>query len=122
MSARDEIGTMSPEKIKDYAASTGKIAAAVESMLRQDGWQIFMALYQRTKNEIKEKNDYPSLEDFKADRRAIDIVEGVLDTFRGYMQDAADAGTLLAGLSPEETPTDRGIMLIEAAEGVSLEG
>ena len=122
MSAREEIGTMSPEKIKDYAISTGKIAAAVESMLRQDGWQIFMALYNRTKNEIKEKNDYASLEDFKADRKALDIVEGVLDVFKGYISDASDAATLLAGLSPEESPTDRGIMLIEQAEGGTVEG
>lgn len=122
MAARDEIGTMSPEKIKDYAASTGKIAAAVESLIRQDGWQIFMALYARRKQEIRDKDDYPSLEAFKADRQAIDIVEGILDTFKGYIQDAGDAATLLAGLSPDENPKDRGIMLIEASEGGSIEG
>jgi len=122
MSARDEIGTMSPEKIKEYAAATGRIAAAVESLTRQDGWQIFLLLYARKKQEIKEKSDYPSLEAFKADRAAIDIVESILDQFKGYTQDATDAATLLSGLSPEDEPKDRGIMLIEAAEGGNIEG
>lgn len=117
-----QIGDLDPERIKDYAAATGKIAQAVESLTRHDGWLIFMALYQREKNRIKEQSNYSTLEDFKADRRAIEIVEAILDEFQGYISDAQGAGDMLAGLSPETAGKDRGIMLIEAAEGGTIEG
>lgn len=123
MAAGERIGAMSTEQIKEYAANTGKISSSVESMLKHDGWAIFMALYERRKSDIKDKSDYASFEDFKADRAAIDIVDSILETFKGYIQDAQDAATMLSGLSPEDTPKDRGIMLIEATEGgTSLEG
>lgn len=118
----DEPGTIDPEKVKDYAAATGKISSAVDSMVRSDGWQIFMALFEREKKAIKDKDDYPSLQDFKADREAIAIVERILDTYQGYIQDAKDAADMMAMMSTEESPTERGIMLIEAAEGAMLEG
>lgn len=116
------MGAMSAEKIKDYAASTGKISSAVESLMKQDGWQIFLALYEREKQRIREKDDYPSLEAFKGDRAAIEIVESILDTFKGFMQDASEAAILLKDLSTDDLPKDRGIMLIEATEGATMEG
>lgn len=122
MEARDEMGAMSVEKIKDYAASTGKISSAVESLMKQDGWQIFIALYEREKQRIKEKDDYATLEAFKGDRAAIEIVEAILDTFKGFMQDASEAAILLKDLSTDDLPKDRGIMLIEATEGATMEG
>ena len=117
----DELGGMNAEQLKVYAANADKIAVAIEALMKQDGWMIFMALYERRKQEIQEKDDYPSLEDFKADRRALDIVEGIIDSFKGYIQDATEAANTLAGLT-SEPPKDRGIMLIEHMEGGTVEG
>lgn len=124
MGVRDEFTGASPDKKNEHQA-TIKIASAVESMLKQDGWKIFMALYDREKKRIRAKDDYASLEDFKADRKAIDIVDSVLDTFEGYMEDAKAASLLLNALSAaeEDGGKNRGIMLIEASEGnATLEG
>lgn len=114
--ADEAIGALSPEKIKEYAASTSRIASAIGALVKHDGWIVFMALYERRKKEIRAKDDYASLEEFKADRKAIDIVDGILDTFEGYIKDAGEAAELLQGLSTEP-PVNRGIMLIEQAEG-----
>jgi len=117
-----EPGTVDPEKVKDYAAATGKISSAVSSMVGSDGWLILMALLKREREAIYEKKDYPTIQDFKADREALDIVDRILDTFKGYVEDAKDAAEMLSKLDEQESPTDRGIMLIERAEGAMLEG
>jgi hypothetical protein len=119
--ALEGIGDLSKEQIEEYAASTEKIANAVVSLTRHDGWGIFMALLEREFAAIKEKSDYAKLEDFKADRAAIAIVEDIIETFKGYIEDAESAQTLLAGLA-EEAPQDRGILLIEHQEGAIMEG
>ena len=119
--ALEGIGTLSREQIEEYAASTEKIANAVSSLTRHDGWGIFLALVAREFDTIKEKADYEKLEDFKADRRAIEIVETIIETFKGYIEDAETAQTLLAGLR-DGAPQDRGILLIEQSESAIMEG
>lgn len=113
---------MSEERLKQYTASAGKISSAIQSIIRSDGWMIFLALYKRKKREIMDRDDYATIEEFKADRKAIEIVDGILDEFNGWIEDAEAAAVLLAGLTGEESTPDRGIMLIEAAEGGSMEG
>ena len=112
---------LNAEQIRAYAASTEKIATAVESLVKTDGWHIFLALFEHRKQEIKDRSDYASLEEFHADRQAIDIVDGIISTFEGYVQDAKEAADTLAGIA-DEPPKDRGIMLIEHMEGGTIEG
>lgn len=109
------------EKAKDYAAAAGRIAGAVEALLKHDGWEIFMALYKRECDAIRAREDYDTIEAFRGDREAIRIVDGIIETFKGYVEDAEAAAKALEGLSTDE-PRSRGIMLIEAAEGGSIEG
>lgn len=120
--AETPLGAIDRETAKTYAAATEKISGAVLSMLKTDGWQIFLALYARERDRIKEKKDYVSLEDFKADRAAIDIVDSIVNTFKGYVDDAEDAAKMLAAFGEEDTNSNRGIMLIDAAEGATMEG
>lgn len=118
----DEPAGVSDAQIKEYAENTASLAGIVSQLVQSSGWQIFLALYELRKREIKNKSDYESFEDFKADRRALDIVDGIVQSFEDYQNDAKDAAEALLKLTGEDTPIERGIMLIEHVEGASIEG
>lgn len=98
-------------KAKEYANDMQKVASAVESLQKHDGWKIFLALFVTKKIEIKDREDYDSLEDFRADRRAIGIVEDIIGTFDGYREDATQARTLFDKLADAENQTPTSISL-----------
>lgn len=87
---------------KKYAADTGAIAKAVESLLGSDGWKIFSALFIHKKREIMARDDYETLDAFKGDRKAIDIVEEILTDLKGYIEDAKGAQAILNKLAEED--------------------
>lgn len=120
--AAETLVAIDRQQAAEYAASTTKISAAVVALMKQDGWQIFLATYAREKDLIKEKGDYATLEDFKADRRAIQIVDTIIETFKGYVDDAEAAAETLKRFAEDDLPTDRGIMLLDAQESATLEG
>lgn len=113
------VDIIDPEKIKEYAANSGKIASAIEALKKHDGWQIFLALYKRKKDSILKKREYKhtpeGLIEFGSDRGALDIIDELFDEMDGFVADAEEAAETLAGISPEPEK-DRGIMLIEATE------
>lgn len=102
--------TMSVEEVKNFANDVGKISTAVETMVKSDGWQIFLAHFEKIKEEIKDKSDYDTLQSFKADRTALDIVEEIFEEFKGYISDAKEAADLLTALS-QEKEQPRGIFI-----------
>lgn len=107
------------DKMKHYAANASRVGSAIEALKRHDGWQIFLGLFQRRKREIQDRSDYPDdlqgLAQFKGDRKAVDLIEGIFAEMDGFVEDANSAQEALRGISTEpEKP--RGIMLIEAME------
>lgn len=120
--AADQIVAIDRQQAAEYAAHSEKISAAVVALMKQDGWQIFLTTYAREKDRIKEKDDYATLEDFKADRRAIGIVDTIIETFKGYVEDAEAAAETMRRFAADDLPKDRGIMLLDAQEGATLEG
>ncbi len=121
MSLLEGWAEMTDQKKKDYAVSSSKVASAIEALNRHDGWQIFLALYDRKKNQIKEKRDYATIEELKGDRIALDIVDELLEELLGYIKEAQDATDLLSTLEGEGGAAPRGIMLINEMEGNNIE-
>lgn len=113
--AEEQVPPVSEEKIKEYVENTGALAGAIVSMMKSDGWAVFMALYKREKAAIKEREDYTTIEEFKGDRAAIGIIDGILETFEGYIEEAKEAADLLSS-STDSPKQERGIMLIESVE------
>ena len=95
------------EEAKAYAEDTGRVAEAVTQLEKSEGWKIFLSLFAQKKREIKDREDYPDIHAFKADRAAIGIVEDIIGTFQGYAEDASRAKDLFNKLSDAEgqTPT-----------------
>lgn len=104
---------------KAYANDRGKLGHAIESLLRHDGWKIFVSLYNQRKKGVKDKTDYASIEDFRADRRALEIIDGIIDEMPGFIEDATDAQNLLKKLTEAENQTPISLLLENEDEQAS---
>lgn len=107
----DQGDTMSVEEAANYAADTAKLADVVAALEKSQGWRVFMALFKQREREIKDRSDYASLEDFKADRRAIEIVHDIIGEFSKFSDDATSANDLLTKLTQAETQTPDAMLL-----------
>lgn len=107
---------ISTEKAKEYAANLDSVASACESMMKSEGWGLFMALFEIEKRAIKDTEDYATIEEFRADRGAIKIVEAIIEKMRGYISDAQSAAELFQRLQGKGEDASRGIMMIDAVE------
>jgi hypothetical protein len=104
-----------------YKAAAARLGGAIEALERHDGWQIFLGLFHRRKQEIYSRSDYETLDEFKGDRKAIEIVQGIIEEMMTFKEDAEALTHALSTMNQgEEVP--RGIMLIEAVEGENQEG
>ncbi len=113
----EENGKINLDRLKAYAGDVGKIAREVEALMKSDGWQIFLALWEREKSEIKEKSEYDSLEDFNADRRCIKRFDNIVARFGEYVADASEADILLNKLITKEGQTpNKGVLILDSLE------
>lgn len=115
-----ESGELDLAKIKEYANNASRVGGALEGLFKHEGWQIFLALYWRRKKDIQAKSDYDSLDAFRGDRKALEIIDELIEEMRGFIAEAGEAQAALVGISGEEAPP-RGIMLIEAMEDTNRE-
>lgn len=99
------------DRAKSFSDDAAQIGTAVESLLKHSGWQVFLALFENKKREILKKEDYVSLEDFRADRSALKIVQGIFDLMPTYIEDATEAQLLLKKLTEAENQTPISLML-----------
>lgn len=113
---------MSKEELTAYSGNAARISSAIEHLTKSDGWRIFLELFAKREQEIKDKRDYVSIEAFQSDRTALDIFHSIIDDFEGYVQDAANAASLLAAMA-DEPEKERGILVIEEqGKGGTIEG
>lgn len=103
-------------EVEAYVADTAKVASAVESLMRSEGWRLFTAYYDWRKNQIKERRDYTSLEDFHGDRKALDLVDEIIATLESYIDDASRAVDLLTSLVGTENQTPRSSVALSTGE------
>lgn len=114
----EENGRINTDQLRAYTGNVTKLASVIDSLIKSEGWQVFLALFEKEKKEIKEKEDYSTLEQFNADRKAIKIFENILDRMNGYSTDAKEAGELLTKITTEaegQTP-NKGSLMIDVIE------
>lgn len=93
------------EEIEKYDGGIIDLGRTVESFISHNGWKILMAVFLLKEKEIKDKADYKSLEEFKADRKALKIVQGMIDEFNSYIDDSKEAIIRLNKLKEAESQT-----------------
>lgn len=108
--------TISIEQAQKLAKETEAIGGAVQQMLQSTGWQIFLAIFNLKELEIREKDDYETLEAFRADRKAIAIVHAMFEEFRGYIDGAKDAQANLEKLIEQLGQTPSSTMILGGEE------
>lgn len=93
------------EEIRKFTEDEVALGRTVESFLLHNGFKLFMAIYLTERAEILQKEDYKSLEDFKADRKALKIVQTMLDELESYKDKAESAFDRLTKLEKAESQT-----------------
>lgn len=107
------------EKAKEYALDTGKAGSAIKAMQGSDGWAIFLQLIRDRKAEIYAKEDFPTLDAFRASRDTIKQIEDAISELDDLVEDAGTAATLFNRLSGVEPNPGTAVALStgEAREG-----
>ena len=92
------------EEIIKNAEDKKSRARLVEAMLKSPGWEIFEDILDKKFQKIKDKNDYETIEDFRADRKAVEIVSGIVKELKDIVLEAEEADKILDKLSKGHKP------------------
>ena len=87
--------TNDTEEIIKNAEDKKSRARIVEAMLKSPGWEIFKDILGKKFQEIKDKDDYETIEDFRADRKAVEIVSGIVKELEDIVLEAEEADNIL---------------------------
>ena len=93
------------DDLRKYDEGKVDIGRTVESFISHNGFELLMTIFLTEIATIKNKDDYRSLEDFKADRRAIKLVKNMLDELQSYVEDSEYAITRLKKFKIAESQT-----------------
>lgn len=119
----DQNDNITIDRAKAYASDTSKIAGAIESMIKSDGWELFKAIWAREKRIILEKQDYTTIEEFKGDRKSLEHFDAILEKFEGYIADAVEAGETLKKLIEDNSQTpNKSVLILDSMEEHGREG
>lgn len=109
------------EEANEYAQDTAKAASAIKVMTGSAGWRIFLTLISNKRDEIKEKDDYQTIEAFRSDRTAINILEDIIGELDNLVGDADAAADLFTKLNGADGQTPRSSVSL-ATGGDAVEG
>lgn len=93
------------EDIRKYDEGKINIGRTIQSFVDHKGFELLMAIFATEVAEIKNKDDYKTIEDFKADRKAIKIVRTMLDELQSYIDNSEHAIIRLNKLKEAESQT-----------------
>ncbi len=100
-----ETDNISKEELRKLLESRTALGGKVQDLLKHDGFLILKAVFENFVRDIKNKDNYLSLEDFRADRKAIEIVQGILEELKGFVNDAELAASQVQQLIDSEDST-----------------
>lgn len=92
-------GIINKEELRADAGKQIDRARLAATLLNHAHWKIFLAIFRNKQREIGAKDDYPTLEDFRADRGAIRIVKEMIEELESYVDDSASAEDIIKALN-----------------------
>lgn len=93
------------DDLRKYDEGKVDIGRTVESFISHNGFELLMTIFLSEIAIIKNKDDYKSLEDFKADRKAIKLIQDMFDEFQSYVDDSEHAIIRLKKYKKAESQT-----------------
>lgn len=116
-------GTISREVLQSLSKGAIDLGRTVESLTSHNGWKVFLALCETKRREVLEKEDYATIEDFHADRRALKIIKETIAELESFVEDADSAIDLLKKFeSKAVSQTPESILSVDGEEEVAAEG
>ena len=99
-----EIGNDIP-RLKSILEKKVGIGEKIRQLVDSDGFLILKAIFKNFENDTLAKDDYKTLEEFKAERKALRIVQGMLNNLSSYIGEADQAYSELKKLIEAECST-----------------
>jgi len=81
------------------------LGATVKSLLDSQGFLILKAILHNFKNDVKEKESYQTIHEFRADRKALQIIDGLFGELDALVNNAEQAQAEIQKLIETESPT-----------------
>ena len=100
-----DTSTIDIEKVKKILDNRVALGATVRSFIDHAGFQVLKALFYNFKEDIKNKASYTTIHEFRTDRRAIKLVEGLFIELEGMVNDAEQAASELQKVITTESAT-----------------
>lgn len=93
------------ESLKKALELRGELGEKVRSMLDSPGFKVLQAVFYNFVNDEKERDDFETLEDFRASRKAIKIIQGLFAELDNMVEDSTQAQSQLSKLIEDESLT-----------------
>ena len=81
------------------------LGVSVQETVASGGYQILKAVFHNFIEDVKAKSDYTTLEAFKSDRKAIEIIQGMFSEFEGFVSNADQAVSELKKITEADSST-----------------
>lgn len=98
----DSISTTKYQKLLENKVGLG---TKIKEFLDSEGFLVLRAIFYNFEQDVKNKDAYQSLEDFKADRKALRIVNGLFGELDSMVNNAEQAAAELEKLIATESST-----------------
>lgn len=98
-------------KLKALLAKKIELGDKIRGFVESDGFLIIKAIFKNYENDIRSKDDYKNLKEFQADRKALKIVQGMLNDLVSYIGEADQAFSELQKVIEAESSTPSSLSL-----------
>ena len=95
---------MDKEIILKHNTAELEKARKVEVLLKSDGWKIFKEIYEKKIDEIKEKDNYKTFLDFKAERKAIKVLRNIINELESITNSINEKQKIIEQLVNKKPP------------------
>lgn len=93
------------DEMRKLAEGRLGLAREVESCVESGAWKLFRAVARRREIDVLHRDDYATLEDFRADRAGLKMLKDAMREFESYAEDADEAIELINQLAKAEDQT-----------------
>lgn len=100
-----ESGNIKTDEYRKLLERKASFGAKIQEFINSDGFKILKAVFYNFEQDVKNKTTYTTLEEFKADRKALEIVQGLFGELDSLVNNAEQAQEHINQLIEAESST-----------------
>lgn len=105
MSQQGKSDTIDVREYQALLERKAQVGDQIRQLLGGDGYLVLKAIIYNFKEDVRQKEDYTTLEDFRADRKALKIIDGLFSELDAMVGDGEQAVAEIQKLIDSEAST-----------------